>query len=330
MKPEFFEVFFRDGSYAFDFGFTAAHVRAIGGAMERAGFNYVEVGHGFGLGAARAGYPPAAETDVGYLKAAAETFKRTAYGVFFIPGVGNRDDVALAVEHGVRFISIGQNITAIGQAAPWVELCKGMGLHVTVCMMKAHLLSGPAFSDEVKNIRRWGADCVCIMDSAGTMTPKDVAARVGAVVAVGAAAGYHGHNNLGLAVANALSAADAGASRLDVSLGGLGRSAGNAPTELVAALLEKTGRRFQPGFDGIEPALAEVRRAGIPLPNAPDFTDILLGLYGLHSTIAPALNRAAADEGISRALLYSAVAEQNPVNPAESEIREIARRLSAK
>ena len=42
------------------------------------------------------------------------------------------------------------------------------------------------------------------------------------------AVGFHGHNNLGCAVGNALAAADAGATWLDGSVRGFGAGAGNA------------------------------------------------------------------------------------------------------
>ena len=53
--------------------------------------------------------------------------------------------------------------------------------------------------------------------------------------------GYHGHNNLGLANANTLKAVEAGATIVDTSLKGLGRSAGNAVTEMMVLILKKLG-----------------------------------------------------------------------------------------
>ena len=51
--------------------------------------------------------------------------------------------------------------------------------------------------------------------------------------------GFHGHNNLGLANANCLSAIDAGANIIDSSIMGMGRSSGNAITEMLIAILDR-------------------------------------------------------------------------------------------
>jgi homocitrate synthase NifV len=50
--------------------------------------------------------------------------------------------------------------------------------------------------------------------------------------------GFHGHNDLGMAVGNSLSAFNAGAHTLDVTVGGLGERSGNAPLEQVVMALE--------------------------------------------------------------------------------------------
>ena len=50
--------------------------------------------------------------------------------------------------------------------------------------------------------------------------------------------GIHAHNDLGLATANSLAAVRAGASAIDVTVGGLGERAGNAALEQVAMALE--------------------------------------------------------------------------------------------
>jgi len=49
---------------------------------------------------------------------------------------------------------------------------------------------------------------------------------------------FHGHNDLGLATANALIAVDAGASAVSVTVNGLGERAGNAPLEEVVVALK--------------------------------------------------------------------------------------------
>ncbi len=53
--------------------------------------------------------------------------------------------------------------------------------------------------------------------------------------------GFYSHNNLQLAVTNVISAIESGADAIYVSVGGLGRSAGNAPTEILVIFLEKYG-----------------------------------------------------------------------------------------
>ena len=61
------------------------------------------------------------------------------------------------------------------------------------------------------------------------------------------AVGFHAHNNLGLAIANSMAAADAGATLLDGCARGFGAGAGNAQLEVLVAVLERLG--YQTGVD---------------------------------------------------------------------------------
>ncbi len=56
--------------------------------------------------------------------------------------------------------------------------------------------------------------------------------------------GVHCHNDLGLATANSLAAIRAGASHVEVTVGGFGERAGNAALEEVAFLLSAWGERY--------------------------------------------------------------------------------------
>ncbi len=85
---------------------------------------------------------------------------------------------------------------------------------------------------------RTGAGRVCIADTAGHVTPVGVRRIVAFVREVVAAAGgadvgldWHGHNDRGLATANALCAARAGADRLHATVLGVGERVGNPAME---------------------------------------------------------------------------------------------------
>ncbi|MFH1176317.1 MAG: 2-isopropylmalate synthase [Acidobacteriota bacterium] len=95
---------------------------------------------------------------------------------------------------------------------------------------------------------RAGAGRVCLADTAGHATPAGAArlvefAREVVVEAGGPEIGidWHGHNDRGLAVANALAAAAAGASRLHGTLLGVGERVGNPPMEQLLVNLRMLG-----------------------------------------------------------------------------------------
>ena len=59
--------------------------------------------------------------------------------------------------------------------------------------------------------------------------------------------GYHAHNNLGMAIANSITAVKAGALIIDGCARGFGAGAGNAQLEVLVAVLEKMG--YETGID---------------------------------------------------------------------------------
>ena len=97
-------------------------------------------------------------------------------------------------------------------------------------------------AEEAAMLEEAGADEITIMDSAGTMLPEETAVYVEEMKkAVTVPIGFHGHNNLGLAVSNSCTAYEHGASVLDTGLMGMARSAGNCPTEVLGAVLMRRG-----------------------------------------------------------------------------------------
>ncbi len=90
-----------------------------------------------------------------------------------------------------------------------------------------------------------GAEVVALCDTNGGMLPDEVAASVRDVVqSTGVRVGIHCHNDTGCAVANTLSAVDAGATHVQGTINGYGERTGNADLLTVVANLEL--KRLQP------------------------------------------------------------------------------------
>lgn len=79
-----------------------------------------------------------------------------------------------------------------------------------------------------------------MVDSFGGMTPGDVGRISRAVLGqVKCPVGFHGHNNLQMALANSLAAIEAGVARVDATVLGMGRGAGNLNLELLLTFLSR-------------------------------------------------------------------------------------------
>ncbi|NJM23243.1 MAG: hypothetical protein HC907_33615, partial [Richelia sp. SM1_7_0] len=81
-------------------------------------------------------------------------------------------------------------------------------------------------------------DYLYLVDSYGACYPNQVREAVKfAVDNLPQKIGFHGHDNINLAFANALAALEAGVDILDSTVLGMGRGAGNLRTELIIAYL---------------------------------------------------------------------------------------------
>lgn len=114
-----------------------------------------------------------------------------------------------------------------------------------------------------------GAEVAALCDTNGGMLPGWVADVVGDVVAsTGGRVGIHCHNDTGCAVANTLSAVEAGATHVQGTLNGYGERTGNADLVAVVANLElKVGRQVLPA--GLLREATRVAHAVAEVTNVP-------------------------------------------------------------
>lgn len=318
----------RDGSYEIDYRFTAEQTVLLCSSLEEAGIRDIEIGHGLGFHASECGNGKAAATDEEYLEAAASTLRKARFGMFWIPGIARIADLELGAKYGMGFVRIGSNVTETEKTREAVSRAKELGLEVSANFMKTYAVSPKEFAKAAKMSADFGSDVLCVVDSAGGMYPDEVAEYVRVALAeTGKRIGFHGHNNLALAIANTLAAADAGASLVDSTLLGLGRSAGNAQTETLAMILEQRG--YCTGADVY--ALMDLAECVLrPMTNTSKgiaSLDIAIGAGLFHSSFLKHVEKVAAETGLDARRLVVALKEKEIVKVTEAIVREVAERM---
>ena len=233
----------RDGMHAVHEQFTAAQMAEIAGLLAQSGIFGLEFGHGMGLGAQTSTYGPAADTDEAYLTAVLPAMRQAKSIALYLPEIGKPEDLQKALDTAVDIVRVAVRAGAAKLAAAALSQVKRQGKTAVGFMMMSSTCSAAVLAQEAGLLSSYGADIVYITDSAGAMLPHEVK---DAVLAIRQAhsqvqVGFHGHNNLGLAITNSLTAIEAGAAYIDCTLRGLGAGAGNAPTEVLALLLQRMG-----------------------------------------------------------------------------------------
>ncbi|MBA4318481.1 MAG: hypothetical protein C0412_08775 [Flavobacterium sp.] len=115
--------------------------------------------------------------------------------------------------------------------------------------MKSYAVSPIEFARIANECYKAGADTVYLVDSAGGMLPEDVKSFISEAKSKTPqiSLGFHGHDNLGLAIINTLTAIECGADIVDSSIRGMGRSSGNTVTEKLIFVLKRM--RFDMPYD---------------------------------------------------------------------------------
>jgi len=324
----------RDGSYLVDFQFSLAQSNNICAGLDALGFEFIEVGHGLGLGASKK-LPDmkACESDCDYILGAKSVATNSKIGSFFIPGIGEIDDLAAAIDAGLDFVRIGANIDRFDEMLSAANFAKKKGLWVGLNLMKSYGVKSYEFVQIAKKIDSWGlSDAIYLVDSAGCMTPDEVFSYIATTRDfITTPMGFHGHNNLSLAVANSLAAAKAGATYIDTSILGMGRSAGNAQTEILTHLLAKEGL-IANSFDQYQlyTFANKVVKPLMPVEQGVDGESIHVGVSKFHTSYMPLAKEVAAEFELDVMRLIKEVSDINCLNPNRKLFVDIANTHLAK
>jgi 4-hydroxy 2-oxovalerate aldolase len=318
----------RDGSYAIDYQFTAEDTTVLAYSLEKAGLRFIEIGHGIGLNASNAGKGVAVATDKEYLEAASKTLSKAKFGMFFIPGVGRMEDLDMAASYGMGFVRIGTDADRVHEAEEYIKHAKMLGMFVSSNLMKSYILHPIDLADKAKMAEEFGADVVVLVDSSGGMLPHDVRNYIQAMKRiVTKPIGFHGHNNLSMAVANSLEAVRNGATFVDSTLKGMGRSAGNAQTEILVPVLKKAGYDLDIDEFAVED-MAENLISPLMTKNQ-DYTAIVSGYADFHSSFLDTITKFAGKYSVDPRRLIVEVCKRTKTDLPEELAEQLAKELSS-
>ncbi|KPI04352.1 pyruvate carboxyltransferase [Actinobacteria bacterium OK074] len=237
------DVTLRDGGYRNNFDFPLDYALHHASESVKAGVEWVEIAYRNGSFKHTPGIGRTGTGTDDYIRALAEVIPPERICVILHPKNITAEDLPRMYEAGVRLVRFCLPSGAPEAGLAMLRDASRIGFTTTVNITRVsqlhrrRLVELAAMSDDA------GADVVYLADSNGSLLPHEVSQLVTLVRSVtDSAIGLHAHNNLGLALANAIAAVDAGATWIDSSVLGMGKGPGNLITEQWLAYLGR-GRR---------------------------------------------------------------------------------------
>ena len=264
----------RDGAQQEGLNLTVADKLAIARQLDQLGAGFIE-----------GGWPGANPKDTEFFQLARTELdlkhaQLAAFGATRRPGAKAADDPTVAAlrESGAPVVTlVAKSHDRHVDLALRTTLAENLAMiRDTVAHLRAegqrvfldaeHFFDGyhanPAYALEVVRVAaEAGADVVALCDTNGGMLPAQLGEVVSAVAgATGARLGIHCHDDAACAVANTLTAVDAGVTHVQGTANGYGERCGNANLfSVVAALQLKKGREVLP--DGCLPEMSRIAHA---------------------------------------------------------------------
>jgi len=331
-KVVFFDSTLRDGSHAVRHQLSVENILNYCKGIDGAGLYVVIVGHGNGLGASSLQVGLSAISDKEMLLTARKGLKKTKLGAFLIPGFGTiKDDLEPAIDSGVDLVCVASHCTEADVTAQHIDYVRKRGKEAYGVLMMYHMASREKLLAEAKKMQNYGALGVILMDSAGASDPGMVEEAVKFLSKnLSVMVGFHGHNNLGLAVANSLTAIESGARIIDGTVRGFGAGAGNCQLEVLAGLLAKlkieTGVDLYKIMDVSDGIVAKIMHK----PQEIDSVALISGIAGVFSGFAPHVRKAAERFGVDPRDIFVALGKKKMVAGQEDFIIDVALELANK
>jgi 4-hydroxy 2-oxovalerate aldolase len=257
----------RDGGLMNDHGFEDSFVKRVYDTAVEAGIDMLELGYK----ADRKVFP---DSKAGPWKFCTEDDLRRIVG-------DNPTDLRLSVmadaertdyhtdilprdKSVISIVRVACYIHQVPTALDMIKDAHDKGYQTTFNLMALSTVQERELCDALEVVAASPVDVMYVVDSFGSFYSEQIRDLTGQFVklahAAGKEVGIHGHNNQQLAYANTIEAMLAGATWLDSTMFGLGRGAGNCPTELLLGFLKNPKFHLRPVLDCVQDLLVPLSK----------------------------------------------------------------------
>ena len=147
-------------------------------------------------------------------------------------------------------IRVATYVHQIPVAVDMIKDAADKGYEVTCNLMAVSVLQDAEIDQALESLRDTPASTVVVVDSFGSLYGEQIGRLVdryrAAFEGTEKEVGIHAHNNQQLAFANTIESIIHGCNRVDATMAGMGRGAGNCPMELLLGFLKNPSYRVRP------------------------------------------------------------------------------------
>jgi 4-hydroxy 2-oxovalerate aldolase len=252
----------RDGGLVNDWDFSVKFVEDMYQGLSAAGVEYMEIGYKNSAKLLKGGSSgPWRFLNEEFMREVITQKTDTKLSALVDIGRVDENDILPREQSLLDLIRVACYVKDLDKGLDLVQKFHDMGYETSLNIMALSHVMENELLEAFEEINKSTVDMVYIVDSYGSMDFKDVDYLVTKFQRQlpEKDLGIHMHNNMQLAFANTLTGANRGVTYLDSSVYGMGRAAGNCPTELLVSYLKNPRYEVRPILEIIQNHMIQLR-----------------------------------------------------------------------